>query len=189
MEKIVRIYKSAGERLKRNTSQLRKAGKDRKKLEALLTEMVQKFVDENEEKDWYFRLHYSGDFYSKEYAQAWAKVIRKFPKVKFWAYTRSFQFVKYLIREKNLSIYLSTDSENWKVAVPLYKQFRRWYKNIGIAWLGHTMLPPKQLRFAKCPETFGKLSNHPAQGACSRCRICCEPRGDQPLRNVVFKYH
>lgn len=38
-----------------------------------------------------FRIHWDGDFFSTDYAQAWAQVITENPGVRFWAYTRSFR--------------------------------------------------------------------------------------------------
>jgi len=37
-----------------------------------------------------FRIHWDGDFFSTDYAEAWAQVIRSNSDVQFWAYTRSF---------------------------------------------------------------------------------------------------
>ena len=35
-----------------------------------------------------FRMHSSGDFFSQEYIEFWAKIVAKFPKIKFYAYTK-----------------------------------------------------------------------------------------------------
>lgn len=37
----------------------------------------------------YVRIHGSGDFFSQAYLNTWAKIISSFPKVKFYAYTKS----------------------------------------------------------------------------------------------------
>lgn len=39
-----------------------------------------------------FRIHESGDFYSQEYFDAWLGVIRKYPNVKFYAYTKAIPY-------------------------------------------------------------------------------------------------
>jgi hypothetical protein len=49
-----------------------------------------------------FRIHESGDFYSKEYSNKWIKIIRALPKVQFYTYTKSPYAPK--IRLKNLNI-------------------------------------------------------------------------------------
>ncbi len=35
-----------------------------------------------------FRMHSSGDFFSQEYIEFWAKIVVKFPKIKFYSYTK-----------------------------------------------------------------------------------------------------
>ena len=37
------------------------------------------------------RIHSAGDFFSKEYAEAWLSIMRQCPKVRFYAYTRSYR--------------------------------------------------------------------------------------------------
>lgn len=37
----------------------------------------------------YVRLHVTGDFFSQEYLEMWARVCEKYPSVKFYAYTKS----------------------------------------------------------------------------------------------------
>ncbi len=39
-----------------------------------------------------FRIHADGDFFSKTYFDAWLEVVKKFPKVNFYAYTKSLTF-------------------------------------------------------------------------------------------------
>ncbi|MCH5138472.1 hypothetical protein JMF89_14855 [Clostridiaceae bacterium UIB06] len=46
------------------------------------------------EKNVYFRIHESGDFYSQEYFDKWIIIARFFPEVNFLAYTKSVIFVK-----------------------------------------------------------------------------------------------
>jgi hypothetical protein len=36
----------------------------------------------------YFRIHASGDFYSQDYVNKWIKVIKAFPSITFYAYTK-----------------------------------------------------------------------------------------------------
>ena len=36
-----------------------------------------------------FRIHVSGDFWSKEYIQSWIRICKAFPQTRFWGYTRS----------------------------------------------------------------------------------------------------
>ena len=36
-----------------------------------------------------FRIHVSGDFYSREYTEAWIEICQAFPTTRFWGYSRS----------------------------------------------------------------------------------------------------
>lgn len=61
-----------------------------------------------------FRIHESGDFYSKEYAEKWLNIARSFPNIKFLAYTKSIPFFDGLTLPDNFtlraSIWADTDS-------------------------------------------------------------------------------
>lgn len=60
----------------------------------------------------YFRIHESGDFYSVEYIQRWYIIIKKFPSIQFYAYTkRDDLFNELVLKEKpsNLILILSLD--------------------------------------------------------------------------------
>ena len=60
-----------------------------------------------------YRLHWSGDIFSKDYATALTAAMREFPEIRFWCYTRSFPYGVKLARENgNLSMYLSLDPVN-----------------------------------------------------------------------------
>lgn len=58
-----------------------------------------------------FRIHDSGDFFSKEYALAWFEIIKALPKVQFYAYTKQVLMFKRLIGQglmpSNLSVIYS----------------------------------------------------------------------------------
>lgn len=42
----------------------------------------------------HLRIHSSGDFYSKEYLDKWVIIAKRFPKITFYAYTKSVSLVK-----------------------------------------------------------------------------------------------
>lgn len=46
------------------------------------------------------RVHESGDFYNLDYMRAWFNVAREFPKITFFAYTKSFSILEKCIDEK-----------------------------------------------------------------------------------------
>jgi hypothetical protein len=71
-----------------------------------------------------FRWHVSGDVFSYEYAEWIATVCRWSPSVRYWIYTRSFQFLGPLWyvatsgpNKGNLALNLSCDRDNWPDAV------------------------------------------------------------------------
>lgn len=183
MAKVVQIYKGVGARLADNTKLV--LGKSIEEMAKVMRASVQFFVDTNEEKDWYFRLHYSGDFFSKDYAKAWALVVNEFPKVKFWVYTRSFHLVQYLVDSTNLTIMLSIDPVNKQQGLELAKLYET-RPNIGLAWLGKEK--PEGIRWVTCPETSGVLKNTKDKGACATCRLCID-RYKTKVKNIQFVIH
>jgi hypothetical protein len=187
MAKITQIYKGVAKNLKFNTDLIQ--GKSYDEMIPILRATVQEFVDMNEEADWCFRLHYSGDFFSTDYARAWAAVIKEFPRVRFWVYTRSFtskvNVLPYLVDCTNLVIYLSLDPANMQEGLSAYEPFKD-RANVGLAWLGKSK--PAELRWVTCPETSGILKNTKQQGACARCRLCID-RYKSKVRNIHFLIH
>ncbi len=183
MSKVTQIYKGVAKVLQENTALV----KDKSFEDLVLTirASVKAFTENNEEKDWCFRLHYSGDFFSVDYAKAWSQVISEFPKVKFWVYTRSFNLVQYLIDRTNLTLFLSLDPVNEKSGLIVYEQFKD-RPNLGLAWLGKKV--PAGHRWVTCPETSGVIKNTKDKGACARCRLCID-RYKTKVKNINFLIH
>lgn len=174
MAKITQIYKAVGSVLVANTSLL--VGKTQQEMVEVLTNTVAEFVRKNKAHPdkLKFRLHYSGDFFSDDYAMAWAVVINKFPQVRFWAYSRSHSVAKFFVNCPNLTFYFSVDVVNFNNALAHWKEVSH-LPNFGLAWLGTTEPPdPELFRWVTCPETSGKVKNLPDSGACSRCRLCID---------------
>lgn len=46
-------------------------------------------IAKNEKKIKSFRIHSSGDFYNRDYILAWSAIIRRFPGIRFYAYTKA----------------------------------------------------------------------------------------------------
>src|SRR4051812_45621270 len=93
--KLEKLYKGLQGVLTGNLQQLR--GLDRTRMAQLLAEMIDDFRADcvraerrgaTVPRD--FRIHWDGDFFSFEYAQAWAEVVGACPDIRFWVYTRSF---------------------------------------------------------------------------------------------------
>lgn len=157
--------------------------------------MICDFVAECEKwgADPWFRIHWSGDFFSGEYTMAWIAVIHAHPEVRFWCYTRDARAYAYLMDEEfdNLTLWFSTDSTNVlesgtsqheraRVLASLYgDRFRPAYMadTFASAQEGNADLVGKP--GAKCPEITGQI---PLVGACARCRLCL----DKPVKGIAF---
>jgi len=147
-----------------------------------------------------FRIHWSGDFFSVDYAEAWRIVIEENPDIKFYTYTRSFQpdvnVVPVLAGLENLDLFLSVDNQNVDRAsevLPDYPDVRAAYlvKHFEqakplIAKLGRE----ENYRSLPCPENVKDATGKrklpvisKKGGACSVCTYCI----DKPKNwDVIF---
>lgn len=82
-----------------------------------------------------FRIHVGGDFFSPEYLLIWCDIAERFPKVKFFAFTKQYDVLRSVLPHgipKNLSIILSawlhSEYENWFPQEDLRKKF-------PVAWI------------------------------------------------------
>jgi hypothetical protein len=192
--KLETLYKGLQQVLIGNLEQL--TGVDRAGMVRLLAEMIDGFRADCDRaarrgahvpRD--FRIHWDGDFFSFEYAQAWADVIRASPDIRFWVYTRSFDpasldVIPALIGLANLSLYLSVDPDNLEAA----KAARRRHPWVRWAYLAETFADGRQDLAGQpgkrypCPENGRRIPLISEKGsACIRCGICPSGRGD-----VVF---
>lgn len=182
-------YKSAGALVRRNFDALKACGDNVWAMADLLDELVANFVAEHRKVEaksgqampTVFRIHWDGDFYSVAYADAWARVIRAYPDVQFWAYTRSFvpacNVVPSLYGLENLALYISVDKYNeaWaEVILSLYPKVRP-------AILASTFEEGQERavyltgrKAPKCPENAKKvpLVDDSGEGACVSCGLC-----------------
>ncbi|WP_457046530.1 GP88 family protein [Geodermatophilus sp. SYSU D01180] len=192
--KLENLYKGLRQVLTANMAEL--AGLDRAGMAELLNDMIADFRADCERAEARgakvprdFRIHWDGDFFSWDYAQAWADVVRANPDVRFWVYTRSFDpdsldVLPALADLANLSVYLSVDPDNLQAATAA----RRRHPWVLWAYLAETFadgradlgdLPGKRY---PCPENGRRIPLISAKGsACIRCGICPSGRGD-----VVF---
>lgn len=145
----------------------------------LLWDMIDEFVKECEKHSVpkIFRWHADGDIFSEAYAQAIAETCRSFPDVQFWIYTRSFEYVEWIAPVRNLSVYLSVDSENQEKAMETYAKFPDMVK---LAYLADTHEIGKEAlveetgrRGVICPENAKTIELiTPKGGACMTCGLC-----------------
>ena len=133
-------------------------------IEGLLVDMLSNFEAECEkwEAPKKFRIHWDGDFFNDTYTQAWSNIIKKFPDIQFWAYTRVQAAASLLAGNENLALYFSGDAENINIARET---------GLPIAMLADTFEEAKSYlpRAAKCPEQRKQI---PMAGACVACGIC-----------------
>lgn len=178
--KLEKIFKGTRENLLHNWNLLKDA--DAQTMYVLISEMVAEFVADCQRKNapMLFRIHWDGDFFNDTYTHAWAKVIREYPEVTFWAYTRVQQAAMILNGIPNLSLYFSTDSENTDTAKVLSAE------GIKLAYLAQTFEMGKQdllelvgKTATRCPENNKALPLISTKGsACVTCGLCVHNRND-----------
>lgn len=163
----------------------------------MLSAMISEFVAECEKKNApkFFRIHHDGDFFSHDYARAWASVCRAFPDVTFWVYTRSFtdrlNVVPHIAGIANLSVYLSVDAENKHFAESIVRD----YPSVRLAILTDRFddgievmqdIRGNDKPGAKCPELTKQLPLITEKGgACFSCMLC--PMGKADIRFAIKK--
>jgi hypothetical protein len=137
-----------------------------------------------------FRIHWDGDFFSREYARAWAIVVAENPTIQFWVYTRSFtpgnNVVDLIADIPNLAVYLSVDDDNREWANVILDE----YPSVKIAVLSETMelagnaiadIRGDNKPGAKCPELIKSIPLISDKGgACFTCQLC--PQGKSDIR-------
>lgn len=171
--------------LKYNTRLLK--GKSMWKMVDILAEAVSEFVRKSERfglKQLAFRIHYSGDFFSMDYAKAWRYVAGMYPRVRFWTYTRSFDALPILTGIKNMNVFISADWVNWRQAELEYSRYKH-YPNMGISFMGN-MVPPV-VKWTKCPAISGRIKSTWDVGACAKCQRCFRQMNQETA--VQFPIH
>jgi hypothetical protein len=182
--KLEKVYKGVRDVLMHNWNLLKDADHDT--MENLLQAMIDDFKKDCDKKEApkLFRIHWDGDFFSKEYTFAWKHVILNNPDVKFWVYTRVPAAADMLKDIDNLSLYFSTDKDNKDEAINLNKD-----KGIKLAYLADTFaIGQEDLKTmigkpgAKCPENKKAIPLIDKEGsACVKCSLCIDNKA-----NIVF---
>lgn len=183
--KLEKVYKGVSNILLHNWNLLKDADFDT--MVALLSGMIAEFVAETRKDGgaFDFRIHWDGDFFSRTYAEAWAKVMRDYPEVSFWVYTRSFtgqvQVIDILADVDNLTLYLSADPVNIAEANSVASEF----PGVFIATVADTFAIARETivdnarKVYDCPENGKRIPLISEKGsACIRCGICPKGRGD-----------
>ena len=179
--KLEKIYKGVRDNLLHNWELLRNA--DRMEMYSLLSDMIADFKADCVKKDapMLFRIHWDGDFFSDEYAQAWRLVIEEQPDVQFWVYTRVKSAALILKDIPNLSLYFSADADNIKTAVDLKinNGVRMAYLAKNFAMGQETLKEIISKPGAKCPENAKRIPLISTNGsACVSCGLCVYNKAD-----------
>ncbi len=179
--KLEKVYKGVRETLLHNWNLLKDADHDT--MENLLQDMINDFKKDCDKREApkLFRIHWDGDFFSKEYAFAWKHVILNNPDVQFWVYTRVKIAAEMLKNIDNLSLYFSADSENIKTAVELKQQHgvRMAYLAQNFAVGQSEMKEMTGKVGAKCPENKKAIPLISTNGsACVSCSLCVYSKSD-----------
>lgn len=187
--KLETIYKGVRDILMHNWELLNGASK--RDMICLLDEMVAAFnletatlIEKGKNASYDFRIHWDGDFFSREYAEAWAIVVKHFPHIRFWVYTRSFteelNVIPVIANIPNLTVYLSADKDNRALANTVAAQF----PGVFIATVADTFAEAKatianERKSYNCPENGKRIPLISTKGsACLACGICPAGRGD-----------
>jgi hypothetical protein len=193
--KLERVFPSMRALLEHNWQILSNA--DYGTMVSELSAMIAGFVADCDKRgaDKAFRIHWDGDFFSREYASAWANVVRRNPDVTFWVYTRSFtnslNVIDLIADIPNLSVYLSVDVANEEWADVIIAE----YPSVMVASLSDTMDNAAEViervrgnnkPGAKCPELIGAIPLISVKGgACFTCQLC--PKGKADIRFASSK--
>lgn len=122
------------------------------------------------------RLHASGDFYSADYVWKWVELCRAHPRLRFWAYTRSWQLPEMVVslwelsEVENIQLFASVDEDTGQAP----------------EWLRHAVIVesfdalPAQM--TACPYQRNQ------QITCAKCTYCFKPEGGRK-RDVAFLQH
>lgn len=180
-------YKAVSANVKHNFELLRNA--DYSGMVTLLSDMIAEFDAECDKRgaEKAFRIHWDGDFFSIDYAKAWATVVKANPQIQFWVYTRSFVTVNvlpHIVGIPNLAVYLSVDSINVKAAAAALVEYGTkvrvatlsTYTDDGkdaIKALGRDKVG------AACPENVKRIPLITSNGgACFTCQLCVKGKAD-----------
>lgn len=169
-----------------NYEQLLACNDDTKAMIELLESMVADFRRDCERlaAPKFFRIHWDGDFFSDNYARAWAHVIERNDDVAFWVYTRVESAAR-IIQKTGATLYFSGDPDN----LPAVRRMIR--AGVRIAYLddtfddGRDIVNDLSINAVKCPENNKKIpliSDN--KSACNACGVCIEGRN-----NVLFSRH
>jgi hypothetical protein len=181
--KLEKIYKGFRDNVMHNWNILKDASGPA--IVNMLVEVMDKFVADcnkwNAPKN--FRIHADGDFFSADYTWAWIQVMRMYPEIQFWVYTRVVASAVSIHKANldNCSLYFSGDPANASIATMLHNVY-----GINVAMVADTFDEAKALipdiKSVRCPENNKAIALIDKRGsACQRCGLCIDGR-----KSVLF---
>lgn len=193
--RLEKVYKGVKDILMHNWDALQ--GKSVDEMQALIQEMIDDFrketlmaIRKGKKATFDFRIHWDGDFFSLDYAQAWANVIENSKDINFWVYSRSFDGATLnvlpvfdAISRDNLSFFLSVDRANMAVAKVARKEYNwaKWAFLSNSFAEGQDEMDSEGISGKRynCPEIGGRIPLIDKKGAaCIRCNLCPSGKGD-----------
>lgn len=183
--KVKRLYPNASKTLQYNTDLVENSTYE--ELVDICRNTIIKFLLHNNGKDQFFRHFYSGDWHREKFVDAWCKIMREWPTVQFWGYTRSWHFLPKLAEVSNMASYLSLDPQNVKEVMAAYEPYRG-YHNVALAAMGDV---PEGIdeKFIACPEITNKHLKSGTTVNCVNCKLCFSYNDKIKLRNIRFPIH
>lgn len=181
--RLEKVFKGIRDVITSNYEQLKDA--TLAEMTLLIDEMIQDFRADCDKRgaEKLFRIHWDGDFFSRDYAIAWAVVIRANWDIQFWVYTRSDFAVDVLapMNLGNLALYFSADSANKDLAWEMKRKY-----GVKLAYLAKDFATGKadfneqqEKSAVPCPENNKKLPLISEKGsACVVCSQCVFARND-----------
>jgi len=134
------VYKNVHGVLEHNTNLLKNATPQDKI--RILSAEFKRFRDIEMKRDnpqLHYRLHWAGDIFDEDYLIALSAAMRDFPDIRFWAYTRSLPYVKWLANNTpNLTLYISLDPVNLYEGLQTYFDWanaKPRYNNVNLCYM------------------------------------------------------
>jgi len=199
VDKLARAYPSVKKNLAWNTQLLKQAGSLDSMVDILNAEF-DRFAElektggaDGRAASMNYRLHWAGDVFSVEYAEALSKSMSLHPDIQFWGYTRTFDpcVVGPLLRCENMILYLSLDPVNLTSGIEAYNdlcgfdspRLKLCYMHAinDLADRLKALRDEEELRTGKeypwmseinvvsCPVDTGAMK---LEGACVKCKQC-----------------
>jgi hypothetical protein len=173
VDNLVRAYPGVKGVLQHNTDELLTASHERR-VELFITEFERFYSDEirrDKCKEFWYRVHWSGDVPDEGYAWALREAIEASPFLRFWGYTRSLFSVPILAGTPRLRWYISADDVNFDEAWAVYQKYLvdKHVNNIHFCYMGKEKKPGYEKALIGCPVDDGRLE---LQGGCHKCKLC-----------------